>query len=481
MNENNYDSKEEFEKSENSLIDAADAEKDENLTCEDVALEETIKLHVEDESNRVGRHNAITPKDVFSEESDAAYSDKVVYGSSQNIRNKKNKAPVTWGALVACMLVMLLGGAAIGAGITYIFTGMPDKNIQSSNDDPGFVVQNDTNIGTTDNPSSKLNLNSDNKVTSDKNSIVESCRNVVVSIEVVIVTNSYYGEQTGTGAGSGVILTPDGYIVTNNHVIDGATAIKVTLMDGTEYEAELIGSDSRTDLAVVKIEANNLPSASIGNSSTVSVGDWVYAIGNATGELDSTLTQGGISGVNRSIEIDGQTMTLLQTDAAINPGNSGGGLFLAETGQLIGIVNAKSFGLEIEGLGFAIPIDTVRDIVTDLMDLGYVSGRPYLGISMQTVSVYTNGYMNPFEQFFGGGTQNAVLVVYVAEGSPANLAGIQTGDYIIKFGDTDIFTSDEFKTQLNNCNAGDTITLTIQRNSQEMQIEVVLGEGSGEA
>ena len=184
------------------------------------------------------------------------------------------------------------------------------------------------------------------------------------------------------GSGSGVIVTSDGYIVTNNHVVEGADAIKVHLEDGTEYPATLIGTDSYTDLAVIKIDATGLPAATLGNSGDMLVCDTVYAIGNPLGVLASSVSEGIISGLDRVIEIEGQEMTLMQTTAAVNPGNSGGGLFNSK-GELIGIVNAKSSGTDVEGLGFAIPIDSAKQIIMDLIDLGYVSGRPYLGISMQ--------------------------------------------------------------------------------------------------
>lgn len=179
----------------------------------------------------------------------------------------------------------------------------------------------------------------------------------------------YYGrvqQSVATGAGSGVILTADGYIATNNHVISGASKITVTLSDGTQYPATLVGTDSQNDLAVIKIEASGLQAAVLGSSSSLQVGDLAVAIGNPLGELGGTVTDGIISALDRSITVDGETMTLLQTSAAVNPGNSGGGLF-DKNGELIGIVNAKSSGTGIEGLGFAIPIDTAKPILEQLM------------------------------------------------------------------------------------------------------------------
>lgn len=304
-------------------------------------------------------------------------------------------------------------------------------------------------------------------------SIVEECRRTIVSINVEIPTSTYYGESISTGAGSGVIIKENGYIVTCNHVIDTAHKITVTLPDGTTYDAELIGRDARTDLAVIKIDAKNLPSAVIGDSTAYSVGERIYAVGNPLGEFASTVTDGIISGLDRIIEVDGESMTLMQTNAAINPGNSGGGLFSAVTGELIGIVNAKSYGIEVEGLGFAIPTATAKGIITDLMDLGYVAGRPYIGISMQEVT--QNG-------MYGGlfATGNVrVKITSVTDGSPAEAAGLKSGDYIVSLDGTSISSIDDLTGLLNNYDSGDVITMVVERSGSKISIKITLGEASG--
>lgn len=313
-----------------------------------------------------------------------------------------------------------------------------------------------------------------NTSASDSSDLIQECMRTVVSINIEVVTSTYYGDTISKGAGSGVILTADGYIATCNHVIEDASSISVSLQDGTTYEAKVIGYDSRTDLAIIKIDATELPAAVIGSSNTYSVGDKVYAIGNPLGEYASTVTNGIISGIDRSVEIDGVSMTLMQTDAAINPGNSGGGLFSAETGELLGIVNAKNYGTEIEGLGFAIPTSAAHEIIVDLMDKGFVSGRPYLGITPETVRFSNGG------GFFGFGTVTSyVRIKAVRENSPAEAAGLQTGDYILAIGDTEISTSEDISKVLNNHNAGDKIELHIQRDNQNMIVSVTLGESSG--
>lgn len=207
---------------------------------------------------------------------------------------------------------------------------------------------------------------------------------VEVFTETKQVSN-WFQEYVTEGAGSGVILSEDGYIVTNHHVIDGANTIKVRLSNGQTYAAELTGTDEKTDLAVLKINASGLAAAKLTDSSTVRVGDFVIAIGNPLGELGGTVTEGIISAKDRKVTVDGEAMTLLQTSAAVNPGNSGGGLFDLN-GELVGVVNAKSSGNDIEGLAFAIPANTVKEITQELIQYGYVTGRPQLGVSVAQIT-----------------------------------------------------------------------------------------------
>ena len=238
----------------------------------------------------------------------------------------------------------------------------------------------------------------------------------VVEIKTESVSNNEYFQQAvQSGAGSGVILSKDGYIVTNNHVIDGASKITVTTKDGKSYDAKLIGTDSSTDLAVIKIEATSLKPAVMGSSSKLEVGDTAVAIGNPLGELGGTVTSGIISALDREVTIDNQTMQLLQTNAAINPGNFGGGLF-NDQGELIGIVSAKSSGSNIEGLGFAIPIDHAKDVITNLIENGYVKGRASLGV---TLTLGTSN--NPFSS----DTSTQVYIAKVEDGKAADKAGLQ--------------------------------------------------------
>lgn len=314
-------------------------------------------------------------------------------------------------------------------------------------------------------------------VTTDKNtnktpnSITEISKKTIQSVVEIqteaISTNSFFPQAVTSGAGSGVILSKDGYIVTNHHVIDGADKIRVITHDNQSFNAKLIGYDSSTDLAVVKIEADKLTPAILGSSKTLEVGNTAIAIGNPLGELGGTVTSGIISATDREITIDNQKMQLLQTNAAINPGNSGGGLF-NEHGELIGIVNAKSSGENIEGLGFAIPIDHAKPIIESLIKNGFVKDRASLGVMLSVA----NNPMNP--------NTSAVFIVDVEKGKAAEKAGLKVGDQILKIENKKVTDISDIKTIINNHKSGDTISLKVLRENDTKDIKVVLGEATQE-
>ena len=309
-----------------------------------------------------------------------------------------------------------------------------------------------------------------------KAQIVEMSAPSVVGIDTVttVTTNNFwygYGQSyEAPGSGSGVILTEDGYIATCAHVVNGAKSVKVTLNDDTSYDATIVGTDTKNDIAIIKIDAKGLTPAIVGDSTTLTVGSEVIAIGNPLGELRGTATAGIISATNRTIEVEGQAMTLIQTDAAISPGNSGGGLFDA-TGKLIGIVNAKVSDSRAEGLGFAIPVNSVLDEISDLLNYGYVKGRPYLGVSTQDVTLRSRSGM----WYYSDGTR-CVLVEKVVKDSAAEQAGIQSGDLILKLEDKTISSGEDLSAAIGAYKPGDKATLTIQRDGQEMTVEVTFGE-----
>ncbi len=285
----------------------------------------------------------------------------------------------------------------------------------------------------------------------------------VVEITTEMATGGAYFQQFITsGAGSGVIISSDGYIITNNHVIDGASKITVRLSSGGEYAATVVGSDAQSDIAVIKIDEIALPSAKIGDSSKLAVGEEVLAIGNPLGTLGGSVTNGIVSALDREITIDGQKMTLLQTNAAINPGNSGGGLFNMN-GELIAIVNAKSAGETIEGLGFAIPINYAHSIAQDLIANGYVGGRPAIGISYIAIEDYMD--------LLRYGVTSYGIYVYDGGETP-----LENGDRIVRLGDYEVSSTATLKSAIQNYAVGDTINVTVVRKGQYVDFQLTLIE-----
>ncbi len=283
-----------------------------------------------------------------------------------------------------------------------------------------------------------------------------------------IVTGSFWQQYVSEGAGSGVIITTDGYIVTNHHVIDGATNIKVTLSDGKSYPATLKGSDAKADLAVIKIDATDLQPAAYGKFEEITLAETVIAVGNPLGELAGTVTSGILSALDREITVENTTMRLLQTDTAINPGNSGGGLFNT-SGQLIGVVNAKSAGEEIEGLGFAIPIDTVEKVVEDLITHGYVKGRVEPGITYVEISDSMTAMMYRVNEL-------GLYISAVAEGSDAAKAGFKPGDYVVSVDGTKVSKAAEATAIVDKKAVGDTVSFVIKRGGTEQTVTMTLSE-----
>lgn len=293
--------------------------------------------------------------------------------------------------------------------------------------------------------------------------VADATANSVVEIQTESVsTNPFFPQAVTSGAGSGVILSKDGYIVTNNHVIEGASKVTVKTKDGKSYNADFVGTDKTTDLAVIKIKAENLTPAVLGKSSDLEVGDVAIAIGNPLGELGGTVTSGIISALDREINVDNQSMHLLQTSAAINPGNSGGGLF-NDHGVLVGIVNAKSGGENIEGLGFAIPIDHAKTVIENLIENGYVKGRPSLGVVLQAASTINSDKEN-------------VYIAEVEKGKAADKAGLKTGDQILKADGKNVTSISDVKEAIDSHKAGDNMSFTILRENETKEIKVKLGE-----
>lgn len=293
----------------------------------------------------------------------------------------------------------------------------------------------------------------------------------VVAISTTIQSSTYYGTSEGSSAGSGFILTEDGYVITNYHVVEDATAVEVITHDGTEYEAKVVGFDSNNDLAVLKVEATGLAAATLGSSNDLVIGDMVVAIGNPLGELASTQTVGYVSGINREVSTGGvTTISMIQTDAAINPGNSGGPLFNMY-GEIIGITTAKysgttGSGASIEGIGFAIPIDDVEPLIDDIIDFGYVTGA-YMAVTVQDTDAESAAMF---------GLPTGAYIVSTEEGGAADRAGIQPKDIVIQLGDYKVSNVTDLTRALRNFKAGDTTTVTVIRSGRELTMEITLDE-----
>ena len=277
-------------------------------------------------------------------------------------------------------------------------------------------------------------------------------------------------EQRGTG--SGFIVSSDGIIMTNAHVVEGADELIVRLTDKREFKGKVLGSDKQTDIAVIKIDADGLTPAIVGDSDKLAVGDNVLAVGNPLGELGGTVTSGIVSALNRSVSIQSSssvnTMSLIQMDASVSPGNSGGGLFNMN-GELIGIVNAKSSSSDAEGLGFAIPINDAIKVAQDLLENGYVTGRPYMGITYLAVTdAQTAAQL--------GVNAYGIYVVDVVSGGPADKAGLKAGDRIVSIDNTEVAQKTDLGTLMQEHSAGDTLSITIARDGQMQTVSLTLGE-----
>lgn len=377
---------------------------------------------------------------------------------------KKEKKGASRGFVAAALAIAILGSTAIGFGGGYLLTRNQDSGTTTTSGGLTIkqVASDKNNTDTTNAVSSTVN----GMTTSD---IVKKTANSVVEIFTEgTVTGSFARQYVTQGAGSGVIISEDGYIVTNHHVIDGANKLTVTLRDGTSYDAQLIGSDEENDIALIKIDASGLTAATFGNSSDLVVGDYVVAIGNPLGTLGGTVTDGIISALAREVTIEGQNMTLLQTNAQISPGNSGGGLFNAN-GELVGIVNAKDSATEVEGIAFAIPVNNVVNIIKDLKDYGYVTGKISTGMQFVDINSYDSA-------FYYNVNQLGVYVLSVDSGSNAEAAGFTSGDLITAVNGTEVSSSSEIDKALENSKVGDKVTFTVSRRGQSTDIQLTLAE-----
>lgn len=298
--------------------------------------------------------------------------------------------------------------------------------------------------------------------------VYASTVNSIVSINCSAVSTNIFGQRVeSASSGSGFVITQDGYIVTNHHVISGASSVTVTMYDGTEYPATVVGSDSDYDVAVLKIDATGLQPVTLGSSEDVNVGDTVLAIGNPLGELTFSMSQGIVSCCDRAINVDGTPFNMIQVDASINPGNSGGPL-MNLYGEVVGIVSAKYSSYSdttVEGLGFAIPIGDVQAIITDIMENGQITNKPSFGITAGTMT------QQMAAQYQIDQTSGA-FVYSVNKGGAGEKAGLKMGDVITKVDSTDITSMEDLTAAKKGHKAGDTVTVTYYRDGQTQTTEL---------
>lgn len=386
------------------------------------------------------------------------------YAAPQYIPETPKKKKSGIGKIVAVALCCSLLGGAVGAGGTLLGTSL------LKNDQPAAVIQ-DSTVYESDRTHTALSVS--NVKTGEEMTAAEVYAanvNSTVGITTQITTNYFGYQSTSPASGSGFILTSDGYIITNHHVIEDATSVKVTTYDGTEYSAVIIGSDESNDIAVLKIDATGLTPVILGSSDNINVGDEVIAIGNPLGELTFSLTKGWISALNREITLSGGvTMNLIQTDCAINAGNSGGPLFNIY-GEVVGITNAKysSNGLteaSIDNIGFAIPIDSVKNIISQIIEKGYVA-KPYIGVTIESVS----------EDMTSFGIPKGVIIRSVTKDGPADKAGLKENDIVTEINGKAIETHTELKSVVSASSSGDVLKMKVYRQGKEMEIDITVGE-----
>ena len=375
-------------------------------------------------------------------------------------KHEKKKNKVLLRVLAGVGVVALGFGGGFGGAIAASRAGLTGNQVVVQE------IQRDTSTDATSTGSTDGSAMTMQQIAS-----VASPSVVAITTEQMSSSQTWFGGYyVQSGAGSGIIISQDGYILTCAHVVSGATSVKVQLNGSDEtYDATIVGEDSTSDIAVLKIEATGLTPAVIGDSDKLAVGETTVAVGNPLGTLSNTVTQGIVSALNRQVTVEDNDMTLIQTDTSISPGNSGGGLFNAN-GELIGVVNAKSSYSEAEGIGFAIPINTAMDIAQQLIENGAVA-RPVLGVSILDIS-----NSSAAQQY--GVSAMGVYVADVTKGGGAEAAGVQRGDRIIAVDDTAVSSTSTVKSYLAGKEVGDTVSLQVERDGKVLTLNVTLGSSA---
>ena len=361
----------------------------------------------------------------------------------------------TWVKVTALVLACAVVGGAAGYGGAALAGGSTSGG--------------KTTINESDRTATAVQIKKvDGKTKMQPAEVYASTVNSTVSINCSSQSTNIFGQTTqSASSGSGFIISQDGYIVTNYHVINGASSVKVTLYNGNTYDATVIGGDSDYDVAVLKINAAGLTPVTLGNSADVNVGDSVLAIGNPLGELTFSMSGGYVSSCNRAINVDGTPFNMIQVDCSINPGNSGGPL-MNLYGEVVGIVSAKYSSYAdttVEGLGFAIPINDVQSIISDIMENGSVTDKAYMAITAGTMT------QQMAAQYKINATEG-VFVYSVEDGGAGDKAGLKLGDVITKLNDTQITSMEDLSAAKKNFKAGDTVTLTVLRDGQEITTQL---------
>lgn len=371
-------------------------------------------------------------------------------------KNKKHSRGLALGLCGVAAACLLFAGGAVVGNMAFGGHANSDSGTSASTSDSAPTLQINSK------PESDSSNSSDNYDTADGMAGEDIYKKVNPSVVSVISTTA-----EGTGSGSGVIMSKDGYIITNNHVVDGAQSVSVQLSDGTSLDAEIIGTDEQTDLAVIKVTpTSDLTAAEFGDSDELEPGEYAYAIGSPGGvQFANTITGGRISAINRDLTVNDRVMTLIQTDASINNGNSGGAL-INKYGQVVGITSAKlsgnAFGsATVEGMGFAIPINTAKDIVDELIQNGYVSGRPSIGITGQNVES-------------ADGKVSGVQVYSIDSRAKAASEGLQVGDVITAVDGTPTPDMDKVNELKQDKKAGDKLTLSVYRISTGKTLNITI-------
>ena len=378
---------------------------------------------------------------------------------------QKKERRTSAGKIIALALCFSLIGGILGAGGTFIAMRAAEKFFPKLYENISYLQE-----GERDSTVIDVNKVDTSKIMTPAE-VYAANVNSTVGITTSITTNFWGYQTTSAASGSGFVLSEDGYILTNHHVIEDSSSITVSAYDGKSYEAELVGYDASNDIAVLKIDASGLSPVVIGNSDNLNVGDTVVAIGNPLGELTFSLTQGAVSAMNRQVTVStGSTMDLIQTDCSINSGNSGGALFNLY-GEVIGITNAKysnngaSSEASIEGIGFAIPVNDIIGIVESIIEKGYIS-KPYIGVSVTDVSQETQSY----------GLPEGAAVKSVVEDSPCAKAGLQVNDIITAANGKQVTGSNDLIAIVSEAQVGDMLELTVYRKGESLTLNVEVGE-----